>query len=83
MARVILGCARLGTQALRSPQSQLLTAVPKRNHNYRLPHGVRTWMFNLSGYNQYGLYKDDLLPNSDDVEEAVRRLPPQLQVSVS
>ena len=39
----------------------------------------------MQGYNEYGLYHDDLLqedlrePQNDDVCEAVRRLPPDLQ----
>ena len=32
------------------------------------------------GFNQYGLYHDDALYEHADVAEAVRRLPPQLQV---
>ena len=37
-------------------------------------------MYNLSGWNQYGLYKDDLMVENEDVQEAIRRLPPTLQV---
>ncbi len=40
---------------------------------------VKKWAFNLSGFNQYGLYHDDVLYESDDVKEAIRRLPQNLQ----
>ncbi|KAF2367066.1 Cytochrome b-c1 complex subunit 7 [Trinorchestia longiramus] len=33
------------------------------------------WAFKLSGYNKLGLYRHDLLYETPDVEEAVRRLP--------
>lgn len=36
---------------------------------------VRKWFFNKSGYNQYGLYRDDLYYETPEVEEALRRLP--------
>ena len=40
---------------------------------------VKKWAFNLSGFNQYGLYHDDVLYESDEVKEAIRRLPQNLQ----
>eukprot|EP00088_Acartia_fossae_P013358 TRINITY_DN169_c0_g1_i1.p2 TRINITY_DN169_c0_g1~~TRINITY_DN169_c0_g1_i1.p2 ORF type:complete len:128 (-),score=57.43 TRINITY_DN169_c0_g1_i1:215-598(-) len=40
---------------------------------------VKKWAFNLSGFNQYGLYRDDVLFESDEVKEAIRRLPQHLQ----
>lgn len=36
------------------------------------------WAYNLSGFNQYGLYRDDCLHENEDVQEAVRRLPRKL-----
>ncbi|XP_017131103.1 cytochrome b-c1 complex subunit 7 [Drosophila elegans] len=33
------------------------------------------WAYNMSGFNQYGLYRDDCLHENEDVAEAVRRLP--------
>ncbi|KAH8363622.1 hypothetical protein KR084_012350 [Drosophila pseudotakahashii] len=33
------------------------------------------WAYGMSGFNQYGLYRDDCLYESEDVAEAVRRLP--------
>eukprot|EP01104_Vermistella_antarctica_P005125 TRINITY_DN15544_c1_g1_i1.p1 TRINITY_DN15544_c1_g1~~TRINITY_DN15544_c1_g1_i1.p1 ORF type:complete len:141 (-),score=36.53 TRINITY_DN15544_c1_g1_i1:158-550(-) len=33
----------------------------------------------LAGYRQYGLVADDLIVETDDVKEAVRRLPPQIR----
>ena len=40
---------------------------------------VKKWAFNLSGFNQYGLYHDDVLYENDEVKEAIRRLPQNLQ----
>merc|ERR1711973_651254 len=40
---------------------------------------VKKWAFNASGFNQYGLYHDDVLYENDDVKEALRRLPQNLQ----
>lgn len=31
--------------------------------------------YNLSGFNKYGLWRDDLLYEDEDVKEALRRLP--------
>eukprot|EP00099_Drosophila_melanogaster_P023757 NP_651614.1 Ubiquinol-cytochrome c reductase 14 kDa subunit-like [Drosophila melanogaster] len=36
------------------------------------------WAYNMSGFNQYGLYRDDCLYENEDVAEAVRRLPRKL-----
>merc|ERR1711915_413154 len=36
---------------------------------------LRRFAFRMSGYNQYGLYHDDILYENDDVKEALRRLP--------
>ena len=44
------------------------------------PESMRRWMFNASGFNQYGLYHDDLLKETEDVKEALRRIPPKLLV---
>jgi ubiquinol-cytochrome c reductase subunit 7 len=44
-----------------------------------MPDGLRRWMFNLSGFNQYGLYKNDVMLETPEVEEAIRRLPSHLQ----
>ena len=45
-----------------------------------MPDSVKKVMFSKQGYNQYGLYHDDLYVEDDeDVAEALRRLPPQLQ----
>ena len=37
----------------------------------------------MSAWNQYGLYHDDTLHEYDDVKEALRRLPPNLVVSLN
>ncbi|ESO07532.1 hypothetical protein HELRODRAFT_76160, partial [Helobdella robusta] len=36
---------------------------------------LRKWFFNASGYNQLGLLHDDLLAETHEVKEALRRLP--------
>ena len=44
-----------------------------------LPDNVKGFEFSKQGYNQYGLYHDDLyIEDEEDVQEALRRLPPQL-----
>jgi ubiquinol-cytochrome c reductase subunit 7 len=53
------------------------TAQPARN--ITIPFGIRKWMYSLSGYNQYGLYKDDCVIHNPVIEEAIRRLPAQVQ----
>ena len=40
---------------------------------------VKKWAFNLSGFNQYGLYHNDVYFECDEVKEAIRRLPQHLQ----
>ncbi|XP_033193656.1 cytochrome b-c1 complex subunit 7 isoform X2 [Bombus vancouverensis nearcticus] len=39
---------------------------------------IQKWAYNVSGFNKYGLYKDDLLWEDEVVLEALRRLPPHL-----
>ncbi|KOX78137.1 Cytochrome b-c1 complex subunit 7 [Melipona quadrifasciata] len=39
---------------------------------------LQKWAFDAAGWNQYGLHKDDLLYEDEDVTEALRRLPPHL-----
>ena len=67
-----------------TPSVKAVNFVPSRlaSQNFSLPYGVREAMFKMSGYNQYGLYKDDILAETDEVIEAVRRLSPQAQVSL-
>ncbi|KAM3967516.1 ubiquinol-cytochrome C reductase complex 14kD subunit [Aphomia sociella] len=36
---------------------------------------LKRWAYNLSGFNKYGLLRDDCLHETDDVKEALRRLP--------
>jgi ubiquinol-cytochrome c reductase subunit 7 len=38
----------------------------------------KKFVFNASGFNQYGLYHDDPLTETADVKEALRRLPAHL-----
>ena len=39
------------------------------------PKTLQEWAYNLSGFNQYGLFRDDLVYETEEVEEALRRLP--------
>ncbi len=48
----------------------------------KYPVAVRKWVFKIAGFNQYGLYHDDVLNETPEVIEAIRRLPPRLQVSL-
>ncbi|CAG4977951.1 unnamed protein product [Parnassius apollo] len=36
---------------------------------------LKKWAYNLSGFNKYGLLRDDCLYENEDVQEALRRLP--------
>ena len=45
-----------------------------------IPDGIKEVYFNLTGFNQYGLLHDDVLMETDVVVEAIKRLPPQMQV---
>ena len=74
MAHLMKGALRLGQTAARGNQ----LVIAKRN--FDAPLWMRKYMYNLSGWNQYGLYKDDLMVENPDVQEAIRRLPPSLQV---
>ena len=46
----------------------------------RFPASVKKTLYNMTGHNKYGLYNDDMYVEDEDVLEALRRLPPQLQV---
>ncbi|XP_050295545.1 cytochrome b-c1 complex subunit 7-like [Anthonomus grandis grandis] len=37
--------------------------------------GLKRFAYNLSGFNKYGLWRDDLLYENADVKEALKRLP--------
>ena len=43
--------------------------------NRLISSNFRKWCYNLSGFNQYGLWRDDCLYENQDVIEALRRLP--------
>ena len=76
MANLLGRVSRLGSLAARNVQVN--TVAPSRTYYHNgipLPLSVRKWMYNLSGWNQYGLYKDDLLVEYPEVTEALRRLP--------
>ena len=68
------GSLRLGQLATRN------NLMVTQQRNLTAPDWVRKYMYNLSGWNQYGLYKDDLMVENEDVQEAIRRLPPTMQV---
>ncbi|XP_076247654.1 cytochrome b-c1 complex subunit 7 [Calliopsis andreniformis] len=41
--------------------------------------GLRVWAYNLSGFNQLGLMRDDCLRETPELEEALRRLPAHIR----
>lgn len=51
-----------------------LAYVPKR----LMSSALQKFAYNLSGFNKYGLHRDDLLYEDEDVAEALRRLPQKL-----
>ena len=56
------------TLALKTLQlsGRSLTSVPSRT--FINSEGVKKWAFSASGFNQYGLYRDDCLYETDDVK---------------
>ncbi|KAI8438756.1 hypothetical protein MSG28_011159 [Choristoneura fumiferana] len=38
-------------------------------------NSMKKWAYNLAGFNKYGLMRDDCLYETQDVQEALRRLP--------
>ncbi len=79
--------ARTAALALRhsAPATTRLQQVRLASSNknkWVAPDNLRKWAFNMSGFNQYGLYYNDCFneEHDDDVKEALRRLPPELLV---
>ncbi|XP_054015147.1 cytochrome b-c1 complex subunit 7-like [Hylaeus anthracinus] len=42
------------------------------------PTALQKWIYSMSGFNQYGLMRDDILYITPEVDEALRRLPKHL-----
>lgn len=40
--------------------------------------GFRKWYYNAAGFNKLGLMRDDTMYETEDVKEAIRRLPENL-----
>ncbi|CAH1114620.1 unnamed protein product [Psylliodes chrysocephalus] len=40
---------------------------------------LQKWAYNLSGFNKYGLWRDDILYENEDVAEALKRLPEKIK----
>ncbi|XP_056632671.1 cytochrome b-c1 complex subunit 7-like [Diorhabda sublineata] len=40
-----------------------------------MSNALQKWAYNLSGFNKYGLWRDDILHENEDVKEALKRLP--------
>jgi ubiquinol-cytochrome c reductase subunit 7 len=77
-------CARLtapaATNTFNIDQAKFSTS--SRMHvmdNPQQGNWIKKIYFDMVGFNQYGLYHDDLLEETDLVTEALRRLPPDLQ----
>merc|ERR1712001_521437 len=87
MSQALRLIARAGCNTIRNAsivQTQIPvvhTVVHSRNviTMESIPFGIRKWMFNTSGYCQYGPYKDDLIVDNEITDEAIRRLPLELQ----
>jgi ubiquinol-cytochrome c reductase subunit 7 len=74
--------SRLASLAVKN--AQVKTIVPNRTAltkpmRISLPYTIRKWMYDLSGFNQYGLYHNDIYIETEEVGEALRRLPKDLQ----
>ena len=90
MSQALRIIARAGSNSIRNAsiaRTQIpvvQTIVPSRNvfNMESIPFGIRKWMYNTSGYCQYGLYKDDLIVDNEITDEAIRRLPLELQVYI-
>lgn len=56
--------------------------IAKRNLLQRpgVPENIKSFYFNLQGFNQYGLLHDDCLNETEIVKEAISRLSLQMQV---
>ncbi|CAL7943518.1 unnamed protein product [Xylocopa violacea] len=39
---------------------------------------IQKWAYNASEFNKYGLYRDDIIYETEDVKEALKRLPPDV-----
>ncbi|XP_077258990.1 cytochrome b-c1 complex subunit 7 [Temnothorax americanus] len=50
-----------------------------RQMNQLITVGFKKWCYNISRFNQYGLWRDDLLIEDADVTEALRRLPQEIK----
>ncbi|XP_032664260.1 cytochrome b-c1 complex subunit 7-like [Odontomachus brunneus] len=46
--------------------------------NLLINGGFRKWCYNISGFNKYGLMRDDVRYENPDVQEALKRLPKHL-----
>ncbi|XP_078543127.1 cytochrome b-c1 complex subunit 7 [Lissotriton helveticus] len=44
----------------------------------RLFESLCKWYYNAAGFNKIGLMRDDTMYEDDDVQEAIKRLPPKL-----
>merc|ERR1711892_1593638 len=44
------------------------------NRTFTNNKAVKKWAFNASGFNQYGMYHDDVLYENPDVKEALKRV---------
>ena len=67
--------------SLATKNVQVKTVVPNRTLiKLNLPLGIRKKMYDLSAFNQYGLYKHDIYIETEEVAEALRRLPKDIQV---
>lgn len=71
----------VGSACIRSPHTAAALVVPTQHQQKRLMSsgGFAETYFKMRGYNQFGLYEDDILAPTATVEKAVTRLPDELQ----
>ncbi|XP_076752355.1 cytochrome b-c1 complex subunit 7 [Xylocopa sonorina] len=55
-----------------------MLAVIIANYLKRTFPNIQKWAYNASDFNKYGLHKDDIIHETDDVVEALKRLPPDV-----
>ncbi|XP_017282194.1 cytochrome b-c1 complex subunit 7 [Kryptolebias marmoratus] len=53
----------------------MASRAPAKFASSRLMQGFSKWYYNLCGFNKLGLRADDLIYETNDVKEALKRLP--------
>ncbi|XP_003693808.1 cytochrome b-c1 complex subunit 7 [Apis florea] len=48
------------------------------NYLLRKFPNLQKWAYEAAGFNQYGLHRDDILHETEEVREALKRVPPHI-----